>query len=248
MKPTANMLRRPELGPGLQGVRSVIPEEEEPTPSIDPITERRQGLVRALAETVTERKDRTIAQRVEDRLAQRSQALSDEPKARAGELLVRVIGYDETSECEPATRLPLGGVTVRLKIDDEETLQTTGVAGLARFELDTKDTGPYVVEVPSEDGRPLASAEGVLKDADGAAHRLEVGRSSQLEPAFARGRNLVLAVDRAQTQAAKIGARVESALARQESSLRKEIAVLDAMLASPPTQDKGETDGSDAKG
>lgn len=248
MKPTANMLRRPGIFPASPGRASVITKDPEPTPSVDPIAERRQDLARALAETVAERKNRTIESRVEERIAERSNALSSEPELRSGEIQARLIGYDDATECEPAARLPLGGVPVRLAIGDQEYIQTTGAAGLVQFELDPKDTGSYVLEVMAEDGRPLTSVQGAIKGSGGATHRLEVGRSSQLEPAFARGRNLVLAVDRAQTQAAKVGARVDSALARQEESLRKEIAALDAMLASPPTQAKGESHGTYPKG
>ncbi len=241
------MLRRPEIDPSLHLPLRVAGARIAAEPRADPVATRRSGLVRALEETVAERRSQTIASRVQERLEQPSQALAGEPQASPGSLVARWVGYDESEDCQPLGRLPLAGLLVRFALGDQVgASQTTGPAGLVRFEVPEGARGSYLLEVTSASGAVIASAEGELEPEVGAAQLVEVGRSRELEPAFARGRNLMLAASRAETQSAQIGAKVERALARQEDLLRQEIASLDAMLTTQENQDKGDTDGPDA--
>ena len=248
MKPTSKMLRRPDLASRFKRSSGASAPRQPGRSADDPVAERLRALVRALEETIIEQRDRTIACKVEERIGENFRALTDKPKARPRTIQCRVVGYDQGEDCEPVSRLPLGGLPVRLVMGKEKIGPiATGAAGLVLFELPEAVGGAYCLEVCAPDGGIIARVRGKYRPERGVARLVELGRDRQLEPAFARGRNLVLAADRARSQAVRIGPKIERALAQQEKSLREEIAALDATLASPEHQGKGETDGTDAQ-
>ncbi len=248
MKPTATMLRRPDLKTYLPGSAQAAPEQQAAAPEGDPIAERRAALVRALGETLTEIEAKTITQRIEDKLEARSKAWVEKPPALSGRIAARLVGYDEADECEPIGRLPLAGVAVRLVIDGRQPeSMTTGSVGEVLFEFPEGGEGPYLLEFLLPGGEVFTSVEGDWGPNRGESQLVEAGRLQDLEPAFARGRNLILAAGRAQKRAVELVAKVGRALERQEEDLRAEIAALDAIAATTESQAKGDSDGSDAQ-
>jgi hypothetical protein len=185
---------------------------------------------RALEETRRALASGEIERAAEEALGQIEAALTSAPEAREPRAIsARVRAVADRK----APAVPLGGIGLRLKVDDKVQQETaTDALGFGAFDVDWKAQTKYEIEALAPDCKVLACQPGTWSPAKPAgAHLFELPRGQRLEAALARARPIEAALRKARERAELAREVAVKALRAQEKQLETYLAAIDAELA-----------------
>jgi hypothetical protein len=230
MRPTAKMRTKP-------GRAFDQPDESTTVRFFAPdktfLAERRRQAVRALEQTRTEMRERSIDKAANEALRDAERRLTG-PLAPGtpGIVTARVVGVPGKNE--PA--VPLAGIDLRLKVGEKVVAETqTDALGLGQLELPKNTRESYELEVVGPDCKVIACQRGSVdletKESDSPTHLFEVARTEGLTPNFERAKPWQEALVTAQKRRDLTVRAVSTALEKQENDLIRLIAEIDRVLA-----------------
>lgn len=193
---------------------------------------QRDRAERALEETRRARASGEIERAAAEALGQIEASLTAQPEATgAGAIAVRVRAVADRKTKAPT--VPLGGIGLRLKVDDQVLQETvTDALGFGAFDVDWKSQTKYEIEALAPDCKVLACQPGVWRPAKPAGtHLFELPRSKRLEAPLARARPFETALVKARERAELAREVAVKALRAQEKQLETYLAAIDAELA-----------------
>jgi hypothetical protein len=209
---------------------------------------QREQAARALEQTHQARTSGEIERAGDAVVEALEEGLSGSPEpGPAGVVIARVVAAADSKEKRPA--VPLSGLVTRLKVKSEVVREeSTNAFGIIDLELPKATEGTYELEVLGPDCTVLVCQPGRWgPQQPSPVHRIELGRTDQLQPHLERARPLEDSIIKARERAELAREVATKALAAQETRLVEYLAEIDAALQQPsrvetPRQPLGEAE------
>jgi hypothetical protein len=196
---------------------------------------QREQAARALEQTYEARTSGEIERAGDAVVKALEEGLSGSPEpGPAGVVIARVVAAADSRAKRPA--VPLSGLVTRLKVKSEVVREeSTNAFGIVDLELPKATEGTYELEVLGPDCTVLACQQGRWGPKQPSpVHRIELGRTDQLQPQLERARPLEDSINKARERADLAREVATKALAAQETRLVEYLAEIDAALACQP--------------